>query len=99
MLPGTVRREAADDADTDWPQIVALYGVLTQIAPSPAGTRSRAVAVAMVDGPIAGLAVLGTLDAEEHIAHSHRLGAVRAHLLERAGITTRLTSRTSVPPG
>jgi predicted RNA polymerase sigma factor len=48
-------------------------------------TLNRAVAVAMVDGPRAGLALLGTLDADERLAHTHRLEAVRAHLLELAG--------------
>jgi predicted RNA polymerase sigma factor len=77
--------EASADADTDWPQILALYDVLTQIAPGPAVTLSRAVAVAMVHGPTAGLAVLGTLDGDDQLARSHRLDAVRAHLLEQAG--------------
>ena len=48
-------------------------------------TLSRAVAVAMVHGPTAGLALLGTLDADDRMAHTHRLDAVRAHLLEQAG--------------
>jgi len=77
--------EAPSGADTDWPQILALYDVLTQIAPSPAATLSRTVALAMVHGPTAGLAALGTLDRDERHAHGHRLEAVRAHLLERAG--------------
>nr|MDT0661966.1 DUF6596 domain-containing protein [Micromonospora sp. DSM 115978] len=77
--------EASSDADTDWPQILALYDVLTQIAPGPAVTLSRAVALAMVHGPTAGLAALGTLRGDDRLTHSHRLGAVRAHLLERAG--------------
>jgi hypothetical protein len=46
---------------------------------------SRAVALAMVHGPKAGLALVGTLDANERMAHTHRLEAVRAHLLELAG--------------
>jgi predicted RNA polymerase sigma factor len=46
---------------------------------------SRSVALAMVHGPKAGLALLGTLDGDERMAHTHRLEAVRAHLLERAG--------------
>jgi predicted RNA polymerase sigma factor len=50
-------------------------------------TLSHAVAVAMVYGPKAGLARLGTLDADDRITHSHRLDAVRAHLLEQAGDT------------
>jgi predicted RNA polymerase sigma factor len=48
-------------------------------------TLSRAVALAHVHGPRAGLALLGTLDADDRMAHSHRLEAVRAHLLDRAG--------------
>jgi predicted RNA polymerase sigma factor len=77
--------EAATDEQTDWPQILALYDVLAQVAPGPLVTLSRAVAVAMVHGPTAGLAVLGTLDTDERMAHTHRLDAVRGHLLERAG--------------
>jgi predicted RNA polymerase sigma factor len=55
------------------------------VAPGPVVTLSRAVAVAMVHGPKAGLAVLGTLDSDGRMAHTHRLEAVRAHLLEQAG--------------
>jgi len=73
---------------TDWPQILALYDVLTTVAPGPVVTLSRAVALANVHGPLAGLALLGTLDADERMAHTHRLEAVRAHLLEQAGDTT-----------
>jgi RNA polymerase sigma factor (sigma-70 family) len=80
-----VHDEAASDADTDWPQILALYSVLERISPSPMVTLNRAVALARVHGPRAGLALLGTLDADERLTHSHRLHAVRAHLLELAG--------------
>ena len=59
--------------------------MLAEVAPGPLVTLSRAVAVAMVHGPRAGLAVAGTLDADERMAHTHRLEAVRGHLLERAG--------------
>jgi RNA polymerase sigma factor (sigma-70 family) len=76
---------AGADAQTDWPQILALYEVLAQVAPGPLVTLSRAVAMARVHGPRAGLALLGTLDADERMAHTHRLEAVRAHLLEQAG--------------
>jgi RNA polymerase sigma factor (sigma-70 family) len=72
---------------TDWPQILALYQVLEQVAPSPVVTLNRAVAVAMVDGPTAGLAVLGTIEDDERMRRNHRLHAVRAHLLELAGET------------
>jgi predicted RNA polymerase sigma factor len=80
-----VHDEARSDEQTDWPQILALYDVLAQVAPGPVVTLGRAVAMAMVYGPTAGLALLGTLDSDERMAHTHRLDAVRAHLLERAG--------------
>ncbi len=82
-----VHDEAPSAAETDWPQILALYEVLEQVSPSPVVTLNRAVAVAMVDGPRAGLALLGTLDAEDRMARNHRLDAVRGHLLELAGDT------------
>jgi len=77
--------EASTAEETDWPQILALYDVLATIAPGPVVTISRAVALAMVHGPTAGLALLGTLDTDERMASTHRLEAVRAHLLEQAG--------------
>jgi len=77
--------EAPTAEATDWPQILALYDVLTTIAPGPVVTLSRAVALAHVHGPRAGLAILGTLDTDQRMAHTHRLEAVRAHLLEQAG--------------
>jgi predicted RNA polymerase sigma factor len=77
--------EAARAEDTDWPQILALYGVLEPLAPSPAVTLSRAVALAMVEGPRAGLELLASLEADGRMAGHHRLDAVRAHLLELAG--------------
>jgi predicted RNA polymerase sigma factor len=79
--------EAPAAEATDWPQILALYDVLSTVAPGPVVTLGRAVALAHVHGPRAGLALLGTLDADERMAHSHRLEAVRAHLLEQAGDT------------
>jgi predicted RNA polymerase sigma factor len=80
--------EAAAAEATDWPQILALYDVLTTVAPGPVVTLSRAVALAHVRGPRAGLALLRTLDADGRMAHTHRLEAVRGHLLEQAGHTT-----------
>jgi predicted RNA polymerase sigma factor len=82
-----VHDEVRSDEETDWPQILALYEVLEQVSPGPVVTLNRAVAVAMVHGPRAGLAVLGTLDADDRMAHNHRLEAVRGHLLELAGDT------------
>jgi RNA polymerase sigma factor (sigma-70 family) len=80
-----VHDEAARAEDTDWRQIVVLYELLARIAPNPMVTLNQAVAVAMVDGPRAGLDVLATLDEDDRIAGHHRLDAVRAHLLEMAG--------------
>ena len=80
-----VHDEAPSAAETDWAQILALYEVLERVSPGPVVTLNRAVAVAMVHGPRAGLAVLGTLDGDERMSHTHRLEAVRGHLLELAG--------------
>jgi RNA polymerase sigma factor (sigma-70 family) len=80
-----VHAEAARAEDTDWEQIVGLYRLLERVAPNPLVPLNHAVAVAMVDGPRAGLDLLATLDADERVARHHRLAAVRAHLLELAG--------------
>jgi RNA polymerase sigma factor (sigma-70 family) len=78
-----VHAEAGRAEDTDWPQILGLYELLERLAPGPMVTLNRAVAVAMVRGPRAGLDLLTTLDGP--LAGHHRLDAVRAHLLEMAG--------------
>ena len=76
--------DEAESADaTDWPQILALYGLLEQMTGNPIVMLNRAVAAAMVDGPAAGLELLEALD--ERLAGHHRLDAVRAHLLEMEG--------------
>ena len=80
-----VHDEAAQAADTDWPQILVLYELLERISPNPMVTLNHAVAVAMVKGPQAGLEHLGPLDDDRRLAEHHRLDAVRAHLLEMAG--------------
>jgi RNA polymerase sigma factor (sigma-70 family) len=80
-----VHDEAPTAGETDWPQILALYEVLERVSPGPVVTLNRAVAVAMVHGPRAGLAVVGTLDTDERMAHNHRREAVRGHLLELTG--------------
>ncbi|MEU7757530.1 MULTISPECIES: RNA polymerase sigma factor [Micromonospora] len=80
-----VHAEAPTAEDTDWRQIVALYRVLARVAPNPMVTLNQAVAVAMVDGPRAGLALLATLDGDDRTSGHHRLAAVRAHLLDLAG--------------
>src|SRR5207253_8261142 len=56
--------EARHPADTDWPQIAALYAQLVRIDPSPVVELNRAAAVAMADGPAVGLALLDELDAD-----------------------------------
>ncbi|MFD0026371.1 RNA polymerase sigma factor [Streptomyces sp. NPDC058382] len=75
--------EAVRAEDTDWPQILALYDVLVRLAPEPMAELGRAVAVAMVHGPRAGLAEAEALG--DRLVGNHRLDAVRAHLLEQAG--------------
>jgi RNA polymerase sigma factor (sigma-70 family) len=80
-----VHDEAATMDDTDWPQILGLYDLLEIAAPNPFTTLNRAVAVGQVQGPQAGLALLGTLDADKRVAKHHRLFATRAHLQELAG--------------
>jgi len=82
-----VHDEAPNAEGTDWPQILALYDVLEQVSPGPVVTLNRAVAVGMVRGPRAGLALLGTLEGDERMARTHRLDAVRGALLELAGDT------------
>jgi RNA polymerase sigma-70 factor (ECF subfamily) len=80
-----VHDEAADVATTDWAQVVALYDVLAQVAPSPVVALNRAVAVAMRDGPAAGLELLDALAADERLRGYHLLPAARADLLRRLG--------------
>jgi RNA polymerase sigma factor (sigma-70 family) len=77
--------DAARAADTDWRQVHVLYKILERIAPNPMVTLNRAVALAEIEGPRAGLDLLSTLDNDERIAGHHRLHSVRAHLLEKDG--------------
>jgi RNA polymerase sigma factor (sigma-70 family) len=78
-----VHDEAPTTDATDWPQVLALYGLLERVTGNPMVTLNRAVALAMVDGPDAGLDLLATLD--DRLPGHYRLAAVRGHLLERAG--------------
>ena len=80
-----VHDRAARAEDTDWTQILALYGLLEQLTGNPVVTVNRAVAVAMAEGPSAGLVVLDSVD--EPLAGHYRVDAVRAHLLEMSGDT------------
>ena len=96
-----VHDEAARAEDTDWPQILALYGLLKRMSDNPMVTLNHAIAAAMVHGPPAGLELLRALDADERMAGHYRLDAVRAHLLEMAG-DIRSRHRTTTrprPPG
>ncbi|WP_406082973.1 sigma-70 family RNA polymerase sigma factor [Micromonospora zamorensis] len=77
--------EAADVASTDWPQVVALYDVLLSLVPSPVVALNRAAAVAMRDGPEAGLALLDELADEPRLRGHHPYPAARADLLRRLG--------------
>jgi RNA polymerase sigma factor (sigma-70 family) len=74
-------------AETDWPRIVLLYEALAQVAPSPIVDLNRAVAVAMADGPAAGLAEVEAVERSGALAGSHLLPGVRAELLARLGRT------------
>jgi len=80
-----VHDEAPNAEATDWPQIMALYELLLRISDNPVVALNHAVAVAMVQGPRAGLDLLAGLESDERIAGDHRLQAVRGHLLEAAG--------------
>ncbi len=80
-----VHDEAEDTDATDWPQILALYDILEQFGPNPMVSLNRAVAVAMVHGPAAGLDLVRALEADNRMARHHRLLATRAHLLELLG--------------
>ncbi|MFC8300740.1 RNA polymerase sigma factor [Micromonospora orduensis] len=77
--------EAADVASTDWPQVVALYDVLLTMVPSPVVALNRAAAVAMRDGPDAGLALLDGLADDPRLRGYHLYPATRADLLRRLG--------------
>ncbi|PKW14998.1 RNA polymerase sigma factor [Saccharopolyspora spinosa] len=77
--------EAADVATTDWPQIVALYDVLFALTPSPIVALNRAAAVALRDGPEAGLALLDELSNEPQLRAYHPYPMARADLMQRLG--------------
>ncbi|GIH16818.1 RNA polymerase sigma factor [Rugosimonospora africana] len=77
--------EAKTADQTDWPQITALYELLLRISDNPMVALNHAVAVAMADGPEAGLALLRGLATDDRLNTDHRLFAVRGHLLEMIG--------------
>ncbi|MFI7063173.1 RNA polymerase sigma factor [Kribbella sp. NPDC050124] len=80
-----VHAEAPSTEETDWREILGLYVLLEKLAPNPMVTLNRAIALAQVEGPQAGLDLLATLDDDKNVTETHRLDAVRAHLYERAG--------------
>ena len=80
-----VHADAQRWEDTDWAQIVALYAELMRVWPSPVVAVNRAAAIAMVEGPAAGLALLDELTADPRLAPYHLLPAARADLLRRLG--------------
>jgi RNA polymerase sigma factor (sigma-70 family) len=80
-----VHDEAPRVEETDWAQILGLYGLLERMSGNPMVTLNHAIARAMVLGPEAGLEMIGTLDVKGQLAGHYRLNAVRAHLLEMAG--------------
>jgi RNA polymerase sigma factor (sigma-70 family) len=78
-----VHDRATTAADTDWPQVLGLYGMLERVAPSPFVTLARAVALAEAEGPDAAWPVLASLDAT--LGGHHRLHAVKGHVAQLAG--------------
>jgi RNA polymerase sigma factor (sigma-70 family) len=76
---------ASAPADTDWPRIASLYGVLASVAPSPVVELNRAVAVGMAEGPQAGLEIVERLAGEPALKTYHLLPSVRGYLLSKLG--------------
>ncbi len=74
-------------AETDWPQIAALYAQLARVMPSPVVELNRAVAVGMAEGPQAGLAIVEAISSQPTLRHYHLLPSVRGDLLEKLGRT------------
>src|SRR5262249_53309010 len=85
QLQAAIAHEAAGAEDPDWPQILALYGLLKRMSDTPMVTLNHAIAAAMVNGPSAGLELLQPLDDDPRLADHYRLDAVRGHLQEMAG--------------
>jgi RNA polymerase sigma-70 factor (ECF subfamily) len=84
-LIASLHADARRYEDTDWPRIARLYAELATIAPSPVVELNRAVAVALADGPDAGLAIVDALSDSGALEDYHLLHAARADLLRRLG--------------
>jgi len=81
-----VHCKAARAGDTDWAEIVRLYDQLLRLQPSPIVSLNRAVAIAMVEGPRAGLSAIEDLSNADNLKDYHLLHAARADLLRRLGM-------------
>jgi len=81
-----VHVDSTSAEDTDWPQILALYGLLERMSGNPMVALNRAIAAAMVHGPLTGLKLLEPLD--ERLAGHYRLDAVRGHFYDMLGDST-----------
>lgn len=81
----SVHANAATSEATDWPRVARLYGRLAATLPTPVVQLNRAVAIAMADGPLAGLRIIDEVEAGGELAHYHLLYAARADLYRRAG--------------
>jgi RNA polymerase sigma-70 factor (ECF subfamily) len=77
--------QAKHPEDTDWPQIAALYNALMRMSPSPVVELNRAVAIAMADGPLQGLALIDRTNLVKELSDYYLFHAARADLLRRAG--------------
>lgn len=77
--------EAVSAAETDWPQIMALYALLLSMTGNPMVALNHAIAVAMVHGPARGMVLVNNLDTPDALAGHYRLDAVRAHFHEMTG--------------
>jgi RNA polymerase sigma-70 factor, ECF subfamily len=80
-----VHAVAPDDATTDWPRLLSLYDLLRSVAPTPIVALNRAVALAKVEGPAAGLAAIDVIDASPALDGYFLLPATRADLLRKLG--------------
>jgi predicted RNA polymerase sigma factor len=80
-----VHSEADSVESTDWQQIAGLYRILAQVDPGPMVTLGSAVAVAMTEGPQAGIAIVEALADDRYLGNHHRRLSVLAHLHELAG--------------